>query len=178
MKSLDPISWEILDEAVSTDDLSAIPMYTLSRLNTTVNEYTGKMTEAQCERYLKVKLGIGIRETGIRDYVKVFYDLEKYFDVFYELDEIKGQASRPVLVDTLLQIQSINKINLNGEFMDVTIALSMKWNDARLQWDPYSYDNVKKIRARKSDVWIPDLNVINRIHDFSPVDEKIPKCEY
>ena len=70
-------------------------MYKLYQMNTTVNEYTGKMNEAQCERYLKVKLGIGIRETGIRDYVKVFYDLDKYFNVFYELDEIKGQAAAP-----------------------------------------------------------------------------------
>lgn len=156
-------------------------MHTLSDLNTTVNEHAEEMPEDdeekkdQCERFLKVKLALGVRKTGTRDYVKVFYDLEEDFADFYELDDIKGRASRPVVVDTLLQIQSINEINLNGEFMDATIALSMKWNDARLQWDPNNYGNVNKIRVPKSDVWIPDLNVINRIHDFSSVDEKIPK---
>ena len=59
--------------------------------------------------------------------------------------------------------------------MDATIALSMRWTDARLSWNSDDFGGYKKIRARKEQVWIPDLNIVNRIHDFSPEDEKIPK---
>ena len=30
-------------------------------------------------------------------------------------------------------------------------------------------------RVRKDEIWIPDLQVVNRIHDYSPLDEKTPK---
>ena len=32
--------------------------------------------------------------------------------------------------------------------------------------------NINSIRADRSQVWIPEIEVINRVNDFSPVDEK------
>ena len=104
-----------------------------------------------------------------------FFIVTLVFGDFYDLEELPGKRSKPVLVDTVLQIQSINEINLNGEYMDATIALSMRWTDARLSWNSDDFGGYKKIRARKEQVWIPDLNIVNRIHDFSPEDEKTPK---
>ena len=179
-RTTDTINWTPLD---TLNNYEQIPDETLDEMNTVVDAYPWVKSNAQCQRYLKVKLVTQIKsnkETGITtDYVDIFYGRNNAtnndFDDFYNMEEIKGQTARPVFVDTVVQIQSINEINLNGEYMDATIALSMRWNDARLAWDPSDYSNTNKIRALKSDVWIPDLNVVNRIHDFSPEDEKVPK---
>ena len=32
--------------------------------------------------------------------------------------------------------------------------------------------NINSIRADKKQVWIPEIEIINRVNDFSPVDEK------
>ena len=100
------------------------------------------------------------------------------FHHLYDFEDLPGYSYQPVLVDTIVQIQSINDVNLNGEYMDATIAISMKWKDSRLQQDSSEFGNVTKIRVRKEEVWIPDLTIVNRIHDFSPQDEKHPKCEF
>ena len=50
--------------------------------------------------------------------------------------------------------------------------LTMSWTDKRLRWKPHDYGYIRKIRAEKSQVWIPDVKVVNRLHDFSPFDEK------
>ena len=32
--------------------------------------------------------------------------------------------------------------------------------------------NINSIRADKSQVWIPEIEILNRVNDFSPIDEK------
>ena len=32
--------------------------------------------------------------------------------------------------------------------------------------------NINSIRADKDQVWIPEIEILNRVNDFSPVDEK------
>ena len=32
--------------------------------------------------------------------------------------------------------------------------------------------NINSIRAEKSQVWIPEIEILNRVNDFSPIDEK------
>ena len=122
------------------------------------------------------------QETQNDNFVENFYSRDdpmySAFHYFYDFEDLTGYSYQPVMIDTIVQIQSINDVNLNGEYMDATIAISMKWKDSRLRWDFNEYGNVTKIRVRKEEVWIPDLTIVNRIHDFSPEDEKIPKCEY
>ena len=48
----------------------------------------------------------------------------------------------------------------------------MSWTDKRLRWKLADNGYIRKIRAEKSQVWIPDVEVVNRLHDFSPFDEK------
>ena len=161
----------------------------LKIFDTKVDEYTHIMNQTECQRYLKVKLTVEIRKRKANgdstDFVEVFYNkLNEYdanipdmtlFGNFYAMEDLPGKTSKPVSVDTVVQIQSINEINLNGEYMDATIALSMRWTDDRLSWNADYFGGVKKIRALKEQLWIPDLNIVNRIHDFSPEDEKTPK---
>ena len=181
-RTTNAIDWTPLD---TLKDYENILDETLEEMNIEVDTYPQVKTNTQCQRYLKVKLVGQIKsnkETSITtDYVDIFYGrngaTNDDFDDFYNIEEIIGQTAGPVQVDTVVQIQSINEVSLNGEFMDATIALSMRWNDARLRWNASDYSNTRKIRALKSQVWIPDLNVVNRIHDFSPEDEKVPKRE-
>ena len=53
----------------------------------------------------------------------------------------------------------------------------MKWTDKRLRWRPDEHGEIRKIRAEKKQMWIPDVEVVNRIHDFAPGDEKPSKLQ-
>ena len=147
-----------------------------------VDCYPYRKTLKQCEQYTKLKLIKFENETKNDNFVENFYSNEdpmySTFHHLYDFEDLTGYSYQPVLVDTIVQIQSINDVNLNREYMDATIAISMKWEDSRLQWDSSKFGNVTKIRVRKEEVWIPDLTIVNRIHDFSPQDEKHPKCEF
>ena len=65
--------------------------------------------------------------------------------------------------------EAMDDIDISGQFMDATIDLIMTWNDPRLKWDPADFGGVTSIRALQDEVWIPELNVVNRINDFSQV---------
>ena len=60
----------------------------------------------------------------------------------------------------------------SGEYIDANIVIIMSWTDKRLRWKLKDNGYIRKIRAKKSQVWIPDVEVVNRLHDFSPFDEK------
>ena len=85
---------------------------------------------------------------------------------------MSGYKFTPIPVDTMVQIQSIHEINLSEQYMDASIVITMNWNDNRLQWTTNSVVNVNSIRADQNQVWIPAVEVLNRIRDFSPGDEK------
>lgn len=40
-----------------------------------------------------------------------------------------GVRVEPVRIEVLFQIQSINEVNLNGEYVDLTVALATSWLD-------------------------------------------------
>ena len=53
----------------------------------------------------------------------------------------------------------------------------MQWSDHRLKWDADKYGQLQIIRVKKDEVWTPDLDIVNRIHDFAKSDENTPKCK-
>ena len=99
----------------------------------------------------------------------------------------------PVEVDVMVQILTINDVNLNDETVDLNIALSMMWTDYRLAWNIEDFNGIKSIevdprpslrhfwtssyiseprlghfptfclKTRKSLVWVPDLEIVNRV---------------
>ena len=143
-------------------------------------------------------------------------------------EERSGYIYDPVEVDVYLQvrpsdfsneqnffnqIKSINEINLNEEYMDASIVITMEWIDKQLSWQTGEISvtpsplttsppqntttennaaqnstdtsqnskeetvsqeriNINSIRADKDQVWIPEIEILNRVNDFSPVDEK------
>ena len=134
-----------------------------------------------------------MRRIGTDNYVNVFYArrtargwdynwewtelLMKEFYKFFKYEEKKGYKWNPVEVDTILQLVAVNDLNLNQEYLDATIAVSMQWYDPRLMWDKDKNGMVQTIRARLDEVWTPELLIVNRIHDFPKVDENVPKCK-
>ena len=66
-------------------------------------------------------------------------------------------------------------VNLNKEYFDASIYLDMIWKDRRLKWDRDKYNGIHSIRVSTAEVWKPDLEVMNRVHDFPLVDEKMPR---
>ena len=151
--------------------------------------------------------------------------------------ELSGYVFDPIEVDLNLQVKAINEINLNEEYMDASVVITMEWRDRNLAWqtgkielpgddtaegrtarqnDPETTTapsvvtttaittttvsitnsttnstsnsttsskddgaggastqvNINSIRADKSQVWIPEIEILNRVNDFSPIDEK------
>ena len=151
--------------------------------------------------------------------------------------ELSGYVFDPIEVDLNLQVKAINEINLNEEYMDASVVITMEWFDKNLAWQTGKIDqpddgtadnrsarqsdpettaapddsnaaslvsttastttttsgttsnsttsnkggeterastqvNINSIRADKSQVWIPEIEILNRVNDFSPIDEK------
>ena len=82
-------------------------------------------------------------------------------------EDIPGMKINPIYVDVMLQVITFADINLGDEYLDATVALAMKWVDPRLKWNPHYFGEKKNIRVDPDLIWIPDLEVVNRIHDFS-----------
>ena len=76
--------------------------------------------------------------------------------------------------------------------MDVVLALTLEWQDPRLTWDPYAWGDTRisevsdklrfstelnynfqlKLTVKPEEIWTPSIDVANRIHDYSPVNER------
>ena len=130
-----------------------------------------------CEQHLVANLALSMKVLGKYDYVDLFTDPNRtdfhYVNRYLGFrEEKRGHVFHAIEVDTLVQVQTINDISLNGEYIDTNIAVIMQWSDRRLRWLPDNHGEIRIIRATTRQVWIPDVDVVNRIHDFSPVDEK------
>ena len=67
----------------------------------------------------------------------------------------------PVEVDIMVQVITINDVNLNDETVDINIALSMMWTDYGLAWDVKDFWGVKHAEVDPDLIWIPDLDIVN-----------------
>ena len=60
--------------------------------------------------------------------------------------------------------------------MDATLSMGMIWSDPRLSWKGAKFRNTHEIQLNPMKIWHPDLEFVNRIHDYSYQDEKIHKA--
>ena len=135
-----------------------------------------------CEQHLLAHLALEMKRQEVFNYVNLLTDdqVPKFERINRYLgfrEEKKGHVFHPIEVDTLVQIQTINEVSLSGEYLDATVAVVMQWTDKRLRWRPDEHGEIRKIRAEKKQMWIPDVEVVNRIHDFAPGDEKPSKLQ-
>ena len=123
---------------------------------------------------------------------QIYYNFYKDIRPF-TIDTAPGYVDMPVEVDVMVQILTINDVNLNDETVDLNIALSMMWTDYRLAWNIEDFNGIKSIevdprpsfrgfqtslyiseprlghfltflaKTRKSLVWVPDLEIVNRV---------------
>ena len=71
-----------------------------------------------------------------------------------------------------MQLIKHGLVNLAGEYMDIVIALSLEWIDPRLEWDFDQFDvPIRDIRVNSKDIWTPNIDLANRIYNFSPGSE-------
>ena len=59
--------------------------------------------------------------------------------------------------------------------MDASIVVDLEWVDKHLRFDEWlktSDGYTNSIRADRSQVWVPEVEVLNRVEDLSTKDEK------
>ena len=73
--------------------------------------------------------------------------------------------------------------------MDAALVITTEWLDRNLAWKTGKTETVNEgkvrtnnvkinsIRADKSQVWVPEIEVLNRVNDFSHRDEKQRQVE-
>ena len=61
--------------------------------------------------------------------------------------------------------------------MDLVLALTLEWKDPRLFWNAYkSGVPIKSIQVDSEKIWTPNIDLANRVHDYSPVTERYLKA--
>ena len=56
--------------------------------------------------------------------------------------------------------------------MDASIVVDLEWVDKHLSWEGNNDYYTNSIRADRSQVWVPEVEVLNRVKDLSTKDEK------
>ena len=79
-------------------------------------------------------------------YFKIYYNFYKDIRPF-TIDTAPGYVDLPVEVDVMVQILTVNDVNLNDETVDLNIALSMMWTDYRLAWNIEDFNEIKSIEV-------------------------------
>ena len=77
---------------------------------------------------------------------QIYYNFYKDIRPF-TIDTAPGYVDMPVEVDVMVQILTINDVNLNDETVDLNIALSMMWTDYRLAWNIEDFNGIKSIEV-------------------------------
>ena len=104
-------------------------------------------------------------------YFTVFLFKVAFFKNVTEEDLIKSvilngykHTSRPndtVTIKLNLQLKQIITVNDFSQIISTSSYLVAAWNDSRLIWDPRNYSNTSLITVPASNLWMPDLCVIN-----------------
>ena len=55
--------------------------------------------------------------------------------------------------------------------------MGLFWYDERLKWDLDEFNGIAAISVSKHDIWTPDVQIINRGHEFSSRDEYAYKAK-
>ena len=62
--------------------------------------------------------------------------------------------------------------------MDFVLALTLEWTDARLKWNEREWSGtpIRSIQVDSDKIWTPNIDIANRIHDYSPGSERYLKA--
>ncbi|XP_052071098.1 neuronal acetylcholine receptor subunit non-alpha-2-like [Mytilus californianus] len=68
---------------------------------------------------------------------------------------------------------AINEFNTVEGTLSLVGILNCSWTDASLVWTPSSYGGLSSINVPQSDIWIPDLFIINQAEKFTPFGKSL-----
>ena len=134
----------------------------LNEMRNVVIQMKYQKSPLECRRYLSVQLIHYMRSTGSSNFADIYYgrpdssgwdpkwrwarELSEAFNDFHKYEEQRGYTWSPIEVNTIFQLLSVNDVNLNQEYLDATVAISMQWMDGRLKWDYDTYGKMEMIR--------------------------------
>ena len=81
-------------------------------------------------------------------------------DIMYQIVSINECKNTKILFQVEIFDDSCFKVNLAGEYMDLVLALTIKWEDKRLRWNKYEWGTllslpVNTIQVSSDEIWTP-----------------------
>ncbi|XP_075251654.1 neuronal acetylcholine receptor subunit beta-3-like [Convolutriloba macropyga] len=90
--------------------------------------------------------------------------IEHIFDGYAVTERPVVNKSTVVEVKVRLSINQIMDLNVVRQSLTAIYSQELNWYDQFLTWKPSDYGGVTRIRVPKSKLWLPDINVFQRIN--------------
>ncbi|XP_069775945.1 acetylcholine receptor subunit beta [Narcine bancroftii] len=87
--------------------------------------------------------------------------LSALFDSYNPMVRPARTVDEKVTVRVGLTLSNLIILNEKSEEMTTNVFLNLAWTDYRLRWDPNQYEGIKDLRIPSSDVWLPDIVLMN-----------------
>ncbi|XP_063720281.1 neuronal acetylcholine receptor subunit alpha-9-like [Symsagittifera roscoffensis] len=86
------------------------------------------------------------------------------FEDYINTERPVKNKSQVVTVNVRLSLNQIMDLNIIQQALTAIYSCELSWTDEFLRWNPAEFGNVTRIRADKSKIWLPDINVFQRIN--------------
>uniref|UniRef100_A0A183CAT7 Nicotinic acetylcholine receptor alpha subunit n=1 Tax=Globodera pallida TaxID=36090 RepID=A0A183CAT7_GLOPA len=88
------------------------------------------------------------------------YESQLYEDLLFTYNKIARpvrNSSDVLLIDVGASLIRIIDVDEKNQVLTTNLWLEMRWNDAKLQWDPYKYGGIRQLHIPSTDIWVPDF---------------------
>merc|ERR1712183_1002452 len=72
-----------------------------------------------------------------------------------------------MMIKMSVALESIVELNERDQYIVSRVVMVMSWKDRYLKWNPDKYNQVDQISMPPSDIWRPDIVVLNVLDDSS-----------
>ncbi|XP_063719929.1 neuronal acetylcholine receptor subunit alpha-7-like isoform X2 [Symsagittifera roscoffensis] len=86
------------------------------------------------------------------------------FEDYLSTERPVRNKSQVVVVYVRMSLNQIMDLNIIQQALTAIYSVELSWSDEFLRWNPAEFGNVSSIRADKSKIWLPDINVSQRIN--------------
>ncbi|KAG8430178.1 hypothetical protein GDO86_018305 [Hymenochirus boettgeri] len=98
--------------------------------------------------------GIGALGSEIKLREKLFEDYNT------NVRPVRAPTER-VVVEVGMTLAALISLSEKDEEMKTKVYVNLAWNDHRLSWDPLEYGGIQSLRIASSQVWTPDIVLMN-----------------
>ena len=74
---------------------------------------------------------------------------------------------RPVFVKFDLIFEKVNKLNVKQQVLDISVFITLTWNDPQLKWNVSRFDQIDEIIMSPRLIWTPDIVLFNAAEKHS-----------